>query len=134
MSWTNNKPARTASSEGKQWSLNVRRRDGYKCVLCGYQGTPGHADVEADHVIPVFEGGAQHSLSNGRTLCVPCHKVKTAEESARARAAKGRLLPPEAHPNTVPVQTTLTYLAPWDDPTRMTTDPRISAYGPSGKP
>jgi 5-methylcytosine-specific restriction protein A len=33
---------------------------------------------DADHVVPVAEGGGQCDLSNMRTLCIKCHAVATA--------------------------------------------------------
>lgn len=38
---------------------------------------------DADHIIPVAEGGGECDLSNYRTLCHPCHKIVTAELAAR---------------------------------------------------
>ncbi len=38
---------------------------------------------EADHIIPVCEGGGECDLDNYRTLCVPCHKAETAKLAAR---------------------------------------------------
>ena len=32
---------------------------------------------QADHIIPVAEGGGEASLDNFRTLCVPCHELVT---------------------------------------------------------
>lgn len=32
---------------------------------------------DADHIIPVKEGGGQCGLENIRTLCIPCHKKVT---------------------------------------------------------
>ena len=40
---------------------------------------------EADHVIPVAEGGGCCGLENYRTLCVPCHRGQTRELRARMR-------------------------------------------------
>jgi 5-methylcytosine-specific restriction enzyme A len=34
---------------------------------------------DADHIVPVIEGGGECKLSNFRTLCLPCHKKVTAE-------------------------------------------------------
>lgn len=34
---------------------------------------------DADHIIPVKEGGGQCGLENIRTLCIPCHKKITKE-------------------------------------------------------
>jgi 5-methylcytosine-specific restriction enzyme A len=33
---------------------------------------------DADHVVPVAEGGGQCDLSNMRTLCIQCHAAATA--------------------------------------------------------
>ena len=33
---------------------------------------------DADHVLPVSQGGGECDLSNMRTLCLPCHKKVTA--------------------------------------------------------
>lgn len=46
---------------------------------------------DADHVVPVSEGGGECDLTNIRTLCLLCHRRVTAE--LRARRASG---PPEA--------------------------------------
>lgn len=43
---------------------------------------------EADHVVPLEDGGG-HLLSNAQTLCVECHRAKTAHE-ATARAERRR--------------------------------------------
>jgi len=50
---------------------------------------------EADHILPVEEGGGESDLSNLQTLCVPCHADKTrrqaqsSKERKRQAAAKG---------------------------------------------
>lgn len=44
---------------------------------------------QADHIVPVVEGGGGCGLDNLRTLCVPCHKRET-RELARRRAASRR--------------------------------------------
>lgn len=38
---------------------------------------------DADHIVPVVEGGGLCGLENYRTLCHPCHKRVTAELAAR---------------------------------------------------
>jgi 5-methylcytosine-specific restriction endonuclease McrA len=48
---------------------------------------------DADHIVPVVEGGGECDLSNYRTLCHPCHKAVTAELAAR-RAEARRAEPP----------------------------------------
>lgn len=34
---------------------------------------------DADHIVPVVEGGGECDLSNLRTLCLKCHRAATAE-------------------------------------------------------
>lgn len=40
---------------------------------------------QADHVIPVVEGGDWFAMSNLRTLCVPCHRRETAALAGRRK-------------------------------------------------
>ena len=43
---------------------------------------------EADHIVPVAEGGGESDLSNFQTLCTPCHAKKTKEQERRAAQAR----------------------------------------------
>jgi len=53
--------------------------------------TPGrNSGWDADHIVPVVEGGGECDLANYRTLCHPCHKQVTAALAARL-AEKRRL-------------------------------------------
>jgi 5-methylcytosine-specific restriction protein A len=40
---------------------------------------------DADHTLPVAEGGGQCDLDNLRTLCLPCHREVTAQLRVRLR-------------------------------------------------
>ncbi len=42
---------------------------------------------DADHLLPVAEGGGQCDLDNLRTLCLPCHREQTADLRHRLRRA-----------------------------------------------
>lgn len=42
---------------------------------------------DADHIVPVVEGGGECDLANMRTLCLKCHKAVTAELRRRRREA-----------------------------------------------
>lgn len=59
-------------------------------------GEYGHSSPwEADHIIPVIEGGGWCGLENYRTLCVPCHRAQTAALAGRRadrRANQPRML------------------------------------------
>lgn len=51
---------------------------------------------ECDHIVPLWEKGGTDDEDNRQLLCVPCHKVKSAEEARRrAKAPKHRT--PIAH-------------------------------------
>ncbi len=43
---------------------------------------------DADHIVPVVEGGGECDLLNIRTLCLRCHRVATAALRERIRQAK----------------------------------------------
>lgn len=59
-----------ASSRYKKWRTKVLERDSYACVLCGSK-----ENLNADHIKPFsIHKELRFELSNGRTLCVPCHK------------------------------------------------------------
>lgn len=65
-----------ASREYKAWRNAVFTRDDYTCVLCGARSAAGApVELEADHIIPWSERrDLLYDVSNGRTLCVPCHR------------------------------------------------------------
>lgn len=53
---------------------------------------------EADHIVPVVEGGGSCGLENLRTLCTKCHKDETSKLAARraeAKRAQGPVTRPE---------------------------------------
>lgn len=59
------------SKEYKNWRKAVFERDHYTCQECG--GTK--IELNADHIKPwAFFPELRFELSNGRTLCVPCHR------------------------------------------------------------
>jgi len=43
---------------------------------------------DADHIIPVSEGGGESDLSNFTTLCKTCHKIKSKEDLRRRMLKK----------------------------------------------
>ena len=43
---------------------------------------------DADHILPVAEGGGECDLSNMRTLCLKCHSVRTAELRERLKVRR----------------------------------------------
>lgn len=68
-----------ARLNSRRWE-RVRRacldRDGWRCQHCGRYGN------EADHIVPLEQGGAPYDLENTQTLCKTCHIAKTQSEKA----------------------------------------------------
>jgi 5-methylcytosine-specific restriction protein A len=56
---------------------------------------------DADHIVPVVEGGGECDLDNYRTLCIPCHRRATA--ALRRRLAETRAAVAEK-PAPAPIQ------------------------------
>lgn len=83
------------------WPTHTRkvvwRRDQGQCAKCGVESPRKGGGWHVDHVQPLIEAQGDLDywrLSNLETLCVPCHKTKTAAE-ATARAAQRRALKEE---------------------------------------
>lgn len=73
---------KSGSAQQRRARHVLLKHDGL-CHVCGHAG----AD-QADHVVPLSEGGAD-DLSNLRPIhAEPCHREKTAAEAQRARAAR----------------------------------------------
>lgn len=68
---------------GRPWRRirdRILVRDRYTCQQCGRIGD----DNQVDHIVNVAQGGTDDD-SNLQTLCIPCHKAKTALESQAGR-------------------------------------------------
>lgn len=69
----------------KKWRADVFRRDGWSCVVCLYRSCK-RGDIEADHIKPFsLFPELRTDISNGRTLCVPCHKDTKSYKNAHMR-------------------------------------------------
>jgi hypothetical protein len=66
-----------ASAEYKAWRRAVYERDDYTCQMCKVRsGNGARVDLHADHIVPVcIDEGKIFDVTNGRTLCVPCHRA-----------------------------------------------------------
>jgi 5-methylcytosine-specific restriction endonuclease McrA len=59
------------TSAYKLWRIAVFHRDHYTCQHCGQVG----GELNADHILPfAYYPELRLELSNGRTLCLPCHE------------------------------------------------------------
>ena len=63
----------------------------YKIPMHRWASSRVHGIWDADHIVPVIEGGGLSGLENFRTLCLRCHKGETAKLAHR-RAKKRRKL------------------------------------------
>lgn len=69
-------------TEYKEWRRQVFERDNFTCVLCGAHGTR----LNADHIKPwILFPEHRYELSNGRTLCVSCHRKTETWGSVRKK-------------------------------------------------
>ena len=57
----------------------VKKRDKGICRLCGVNVVRTRRKWEADHIVPVADGGGECGLDNYRLLCRPCHVRVTLE-------------------------------------------------------
>jgi 5-methylcytosine-specific restriction endonuclease McrA len=48
----------------------------YRCNVCGYQGSPGDARLQADHRIPALRGNVSKELGFWQPLCTDCNVTK----------------------------------------------------------
>ena len=78
MAWDNGH-GRTSTAAWKRIRQQAKHDLPYQCAQCG-----ADEQLELDHIINHKAGGTD-DLSNLQWLCAPCHKMKTAEESRRAR-------------------------------------------------
>jgi len=83
-------PRRTFCSEAcvHEWRIRsspeyvreqVKKRDKGICRLCGVNVVKSRRKWEADHIVPVADGGGECGLENYRLLCRPCHLRVTLE-------------------------------------------------------
>lgn len=60
------------SVEYRLWREAVFARDNFTCLECGVRG----GELNADHVKPfALYPELRFAIDNGRTLCVPCHRL-----------------------------------------------------------
>lgn len=60
----------------RDWRTNVFKRDNYTCQICFRRSGAGERfEINADHIKRWAEyPRLRYKISNGRTLCVECHK------------------------------------------------------------
>lgn len=77
--------AAMSSLKYKYWRMDVFMRDDYTCQFCGKRG----GELNADHIESWASAPhLRYTLSNGRTLCLPCHKTTYKENYQQMKKAK----------------------------------------------
>jgi 5-methylcytosine-specific restriction endonuclease McrA len=75
----------------------VKKRDKGICRLCGRNVVKSRHKWEADHIVPVADGGGECGLDNYRLLCRPCHLRVTLEwRSSRSQRSTSSEIPGES--------------------------------------
>lgn len=94
-------PRRTFCGEACVHEWRIRTDPGYvrqklhekergACQLCGVACGGIRGAWQADHIVPVAEGGGGCGLDGYRTLCKPCHKEQTKQLMQRLRREHAR--------------------------------------------
>lgn len=81
--WSPRGAERTGTAAHKRWRLAVLERAGWQCEIRGPR-CQGRA-TDADHKIPLSQGGAEYDVDNGQAACTTCHRQKTSREAAEGR-------------------------------------------------
>lgn len=87
------------SVEYKAWREAVFKRDNWACVWCGAKcGNGKNVILNADHIKPFsLFPELRLEVSNGRTLCKPCHK-KTDTYCKNSKYVIMPAIPPQSEP------------------------------------
>lgn len=66
-------------AEYKEWRMKVFKKDKFTCQICGKTSNELKKQgikICADHIKPYCNyPELRYVVSNGRTVCVPCHKL-----------------------------------------------------------
>ena len=75
----------------RAWRQAVLTRDAWQCRACG-RICANKREAQADHVVPISQGGERYAVENGQCLCIACHGRKTRGE----QMSTARVTPTEA--------------------------------------
>lgn len=77
-------------------------QNGYRCNICGYQGSPGDVRLQADHRIPALRGNISKELGFWQPLCTDCNVTKRrACQKCSLDCSECSWAFPEEHPTVV---------------------------------
>ena len=63
----------------RQWRQAVLTAAAWRCQACG-RVCSGRGEAQADHIVPIAQGGSRYDVNNGQCLCLACHGRKTRRE------------------------------------------------------
>lgn len=86
---------RKAWEQPSQHTRMIRRQDQQKfhdatlrrSPICQWPGCTQPA-TDADHIVPVSQGGALHDINNAQALCHMHHTLKTRQEATQRRTRR----------------------------------------------
>ena len=81
----------------RAWRRAVLTRDGWQCRACG-RVCSGRREAQADHIVPVSQGGDRYDVANGQCLCIACHGRKTRCEQMQTASGEAKPTPTAAKP------------------------------------
>jgi 5-methylcytosine-specific restriction endonuclease McrA len=80
---------RSIRDEYEEWAEPLRQK-GFALPNISVQPHEPVCLAEVDHILPVWKGGGGCGLDNLQTLCVPCHRQVTKEQSKERAEWKKR--------------------------------------------
>jgi 5-methylcytosine-specific restriction endonuclease McrA len=66
----------------RAWRQAVLTAAAWQCRACG-RVCADKLEAQADHIVPISEGGSRYDVGNGQCLCIRCHGRKTRGEQQR---------------------------------------------------
>ena len=81
----------------RAWRQAVLIRDAWQCRDCG-RICANKREAQADHILPIAQGGERYAIDNGQCLCHSYHSRKTRRENSTAARAVLKPAPPSLPP------------------------------------
>lgn len=99
MAWSTSDRRQRLPADWDTIRAHVKTRAQGRCQAEVHDPRCDGRGTDADHITP----GDDHSLSNLQWLSGPCHRAKTARESAARNTARAaQRIRPEQHPGAIP--------------------------------
>jgi 5-methylcytosine-specific restriction endonuclease McrA len=73
----------------RAWRRAVLTRDAWQCRACG-RVCANKREAQADHIVPIAQGGDRYDVANGQCLCIACHGRKTRGEQMQTTRGEAK--------------------------------------------